>query len=183
MCLHLCSQFTDNVRKRRPDKSQNGSKLFTKVFRNVFEFSGNILIRLKSPFSIRNWCWPKPWGCSTSATSWSAQPACPRRSAATPRPVPDAGRWTRTYSTRVDLEMEVTTRIKKFSILFCPEVVFLVSFGTSSFPAKHEVYGKNIKELVPSLRQARSQLVSSLTKNTAYVNVKFYAANWVFWQS
>ncbi len=30
------------------------------------------------------------------------------------------------------------------------EAVFLVSFGTSSFPAWHEVYGKNIKEFAPS---------------------------------
>ena len=64
------------------------------------------LIRRTSPFSIRNWCWPKPWGCSTSATSWSSRPACPRRSAARPRQVPDAARWTRTCSTRVDLQMK-----------------------------------------------------------------------------
>ncbi len=46
------------------------------------------------------------------------------------------------------------------------EAVFLVIFGASSFPARHEVYGENIKEFVPSQKRARSQLVSNLTKNT-----------------
>ncbi len=46
-----------------------------------------------------------------------------------------------------------------------PEAVFLVSLGMSSFPPKHEVQGKIISKLAPSLEWAPSQLVSSLTKN------------------
>jgi len=39
--------------------------------------------------------------------------------------------------------------------LNCPEAVFLVMLGTSSFPPRQEVYGKTTEKLVPSWEQAR----------------------------
>ncbi len=53
-----------------------------------------------------------------------------------------------------------------WSLLGISEAVFLVIFGASSFPAWHEVYGKSIKEFVPSQKRARSHLVSNLSKTT-----------------
>jgi hypothetical protein len=55
-----------------------------------------------------------------------------------------------------------------------PEAEFLVIFGASSFPARHEVYGKNIEEFVLAKKRARPQLVFSLTKNTASGDSEMY---------
>jgi hypothetical protein len=49
------------------------------------------------------------------------------------------------------------------------EAVFLVNLSMSSFSARHELQGEIIRKLVPSYNRARSQVVSSLTKNTASV--------------
>jgi len=38
-----------------------------------------------------------------------------------------------------------------------PEAVFLVLLGTSSFPARCEVYGKTTEKFLPSWEQARTQ--------------------------
>jgi len=43
------------------------------------------------------------------------------------------------------------------------EAVFLVMLGTNSIPARHEVYGKQLK----SSRLAGNELVPGMTKNTA----------------
>jgi len=37
-----------------------------------------------------------------------------------------------------------------------PEAVFLVILGMSSFPARQEVYGKTIENLMPSWERART---------------------------
>ena len=85
------SLFLSSGPKR--DKTNKTLPVF-KMFISGSEFPDcTDLIRRTSPFSIRNWCWPKPWGCSTSATSWSSRPACPRRSAATPRQVLRKWKW------------------------------------------------------------------------------------------
>ncbi len=38
-----------------------------------------------------------------------------------------------------------------------PEAVFLIMLGTSSFPAKQEVYGETTEKFVPSWERARIQ--------------------------
>jgi hypothetical protein len=42
-------------------------------------------------------------------------------------------------------------KVSKYS-----EAVFLVMLGASSFPARHEVYGKTNEKLVPSWERART---------------------------
>jgi hypothetical protein len=46
-----------------------------------------------------------------------------------------------------------------------PEVVFLVMLGTSSLPARYEVYGKTNENLV----LAGNELVPSMTKNSLLI--------------
>ncbi len=57
------------------------------------------------------------------------------------------------------------------STLIVPEAVFLVMLGTSSFPARHEVYAGN--EVVPSTnRNAASGYVTQ--QKTCIVTFKLY---------